>query len=295
MAKKFIKLTENDLQNIVIDTLKSAIRETTQPDFGEINGPDDIDVSKLDIDDLKQIYRDLRLPLVQTSYDDVLNTPIRINEAYGDILPPDSVVDMIVKKYSLPKASAIKREANNQVFIYLIVGHIGVNDKLIEEDMKAVGYFLGHISDPQFVCGMEFRVLQFEPTSQMQLDVTDEIVTKFDKLYHWTPQYLLSEILNKGLIPSSKNAMFNYPPRIYLMNGNNKNKLMALGQTLCLANQDKRNNGKYSLLEISLPLSDDSIRFFYDPNSEIGIYTEQEIPKDAISLVDNFTFGVFKR
>ena len=294
MAKKIIRITENDIKEMVVGVLKTTLEETNQDANQEINGPDDIDVSKLSIEDLKQIYRDLRLPLVQTSYDDVLNAPTKINEAYGDLLPPDNVVDMIVKKYALPPASAIKREANHKVYIYLIVGCIGINDILIEEDMKKVGYFLGHKSDPQTINGMTFQVLQFEPTSQMQVDVTDEIESKFDVLFHWTPQYSLQGILENGLTPSHKNAKFNYPPRVYLMNGSDKNKLIALGQSLCSANQDKRNNGKYSLLAVMLPLKDDSIRFFYDPNSEIGIYTEQKIPKEAIKLVDNFTFGILR-
>ena len=60
--------------------------------------------------------------------------------------------------------------------------------------------------------------------------------------------------------------------------------IQALGQSLCFKNKNPNNDGKYVLLKINIENLDDNIRFFYDPNSQIGIYTEQTIPNNAIDV-----------
>ena len=93
------------------------------------------------------------------------------------------------------------------------------------------------------------------------------------------------QIQHEGLIPSHKNEVFNYPPRTYLMEGNSSDEQMwNLGQQLCIKNNNPNNNGTYNLIIVDIENLDDSIRFFYDPNSEIGIYTEQPIPSDRIQV-----------
>ena len=63
-----------------------------------------------------------------------------------------------------------------------------------------------------------------------------------------------------------------------------------LGQQLSLVNNNANNNGEYALLRIDIKDIDDQIRFHYDSNSEIGIYTEQKIPKDRIEFIKTFRF-----
>ena len=163
--------------------------------------------------------------------------------------------------------------------------------KLIEDDMQKMGYFLGCKGPVRNVAGMLYQVLQFKPYSQMQNDETTNIKQVYNHLYHWSPKYHLNNILQNGLIPNHQNGMLNYLQRTYLMKGDcDLFQLKDLGQQLCIANTDQRNNGKYILLKIDLTNISNEIHFYYDSNASIGIYTEQAIPPTIIKVVNEFTF-----
>jgi len=139
--------------------------------------------------------------------------------------------------------------------------------------------------------GHEFLVMQFEPSCQLQTDETENIKSQYDTLYHWTPEYCLQGVLAQGLVPSHKNNVFNYPPRTYLMKGDSDDRdMLRLGQMLCLTNKNSKNNGGYVLLAIDIKNLDDKVRFYYGPNSAIGIYTEQVIPSDKIRQINKQMF-----
>ena len=289
MAKKIIQLTEGEFRNLVGNSVRYALTNMANNDSLNSEG---IDISQIDIETLRQAYRDLRLTPVLVTYDDDLSLPVIIKEAYGDILPPDSVVDKITQKYNYSTKLVNKVEANHKISIYIIVALIGKNIELIKSDMEKRGYFLGHKGKTYIIQGMKFVQLQFEPYCQMQKDETNEIKTKYNKLYHWTPEYRINEILKHGLIPSHKNEVFNYPPRTYLMKGDCDDKeMIGLGQKLCLFNSDPNNNGIYIFLAINNKYLYDNIRFYFDPNSSIGIYTEQIIPSDKIQQISKQQFN----
>lgn len=290
MTKKIVRLTESELKDIVKDTLKNVLYKKTKANVGSKIG-NGIDISKIDIETLKQAYRDLRLTPTPVSYNDNSSFPVTIKEAYGDILPPDEVVDKISKKYNFNNELVRKIEFNHKIAVYIVVAAIGKNVELIEADMEKMGYFLGYTSELFEVQGMKFVQLQFEPTSQMQIDETENIKSMYDTLYHWTPEYNLNGILSNGLIPTHKNKMFNYPPRTYLIEGDcDDREILSLGQRLCLMNRNQKNNGLYVLLGINIKDIDENVRFYYDPNSAIGIYTEQVIPNNRIKEINRLQF-----
>ena len=285
--KNKIKLTDTELQKIIKESIQAILEKKTSEYVFDINS---IDISKIDIDILKNAYIDFRLIPFATSFDDPLSFPL-FKEAKGDILPPDSVVNTIKQKYQLDSRLIVKMEMHNQIYIYVIVACIGKNDTLIEEDMKKLGYYLGRRGEIQKVKNMFYQILQFEPYSQLQNDETKNIKNKYKYLYHWTPEYNVNKILQSGLTPYNKNKKFTYPQRIYLMKGDSDlHKIMELGQLLCSTNTDINNNGVYCLLRINLNNIDNNIRFYFDPYSEIGIYTEQNIPQKFIELTSNYTF-----
>lgn len=288
MGKNYI-LTKDTLHRIVYKTIKNMLTESINinNDFDV----DDIDISKIDIEDLKQGYRDLRLTPTSTLYGDIFSDEIYIKEAIGDILPPDNVANTIITRYNLPSSFVIVKEHYHKIQIYIITAMIGVNDRLIERDMQKMGYFLGHKGKIKNIYGMNYQVLQFEPTCQMQNDETEAIKSKYNTLFHWTPTYFEDNIKRDDLIPNHKNKVFNYPNRTYLMEGDSSmQSMMQLGFLLCVNNADAKNNGNYSLLSIDIKGLDDSIRFYYDPNSEIGIYTESPIPSSKIKVVKRVNF-----
>lgn len=288
MKKQIIRLTESDLYRMIKESVQTILQNNDNEDDFDINS---IDISDIDIEILKQSYIDLRLVPTMTVYGDPLSSIANVYEAIGDIMPPDNVVNTIIQKYHLNRQLVVKREAYNKIYIYIIMSCLGNNEKLIEGDMKKMGYFLGIRGQVQNIQGMLFRTLQFEPYSQMQNDKTTNIKQVYDHLYHWTPKYYLNNILQNGLIPSLQNKMFNYPQRIYLMKGDcDLFQMKDLGQQLCFVNTDQRNNGKYVLLRIDLTNIGDDVHFYYDSNANIGIYTEQAIPSTSIKVVNEFTF-----
>lgn len=277
MAKQIIKLTKNKLKEILAETVKRVLNRGSFAD--------DIDITQIPIEALKQGYFDYRLIPQSIMYGNPLYEPDTITEAVNDILPPDTVVNNIINKYHLPQQLVIKVEHYHKIYVYVITAYIGKNDKLIEDDMNKMGYFLGARGEVVEIQNMRFQTLQFEPSSQLQEDITDLVKSKFDILYHWTPSYCVEGIQYNGLIPSHKNEVFNYPPRTYLMEGNSSDEQMwNLGQQLCIKNNNPNNNGTYNLIIVDIENLDNSIRFFYDPNSEIGIYTEQPIPSNRIQV-----------
>ena len=266
------------LKNIINETIDSFLKKRNTFVF-------DIDVSEIPIEILKKGYFDYRLVPTSVSYTDVLCNETFVMEAVRDVLPPDTIVNNIVQKYHIPKELVVKIEHHHQIYIYAITAMIGVNDKLITEDMEKMGYFMSYMGGTQNVGGMKYAVLQFEPTSQLQEDVTEAIKEKYKVLYHWTPYYNVDSIFEKGLIPSHKNTLYNFPSRTYLIKGDTSNsKLVYFGMQLCAKNEEEKNDGKYALLKIDLNKLDEAIRFFFDPNSDVGIYTQQIIPKEAISI-----------
>ena len=271
------KLTKNKLKKILAETVKRVLNEGSFVD--------NIDITQIPIEILKQGYFDYRLIPQSIMYGNPLYEPDTITEAINDVLPPDTVVNNIINKYHLPQQFVIKVEHYHKIYIYVITACIGENDKLIEDDMNKMGYFLGARGNVVEIQNMSYQTLQFEPSSQLQEDITDLVKSKFDILYHWTPSYCVKGIQYNGLIPSHKNEVFNYPPRTYLMESNSSDEQMwNLGQQLCIKNNNPNNNGTYNLIIVDIENLDDGIRFFYDPNSEIGIYIEQSIPSDRIQV-----------
>ena len=265
------KLDEHHIREIVREEIKKIF---TENDLNNV-----FDITKIPIEDLRKCYRDLRLDATPTTFDDLPT----VNEAVGNIMPPDDVVKKIMNKFNLPESMVQMVESNHKIYIYIITAVIGINDKIIEEEMAKYGYFIGYKSEYQTISGMTYQRLQFEPQSQIQRDETDNIKKENKYLYHWTPLYNLDSIIKEGLIPSSKNEHFSFPNRVYLiLEHSDDYKIYDFGQRLALNNTNPNNNGKYVLLEVELEKLDDTIRFFYDPNSDIGVYTEQKIPSYAI-------------
>ena len=212
-------------------------------------------------------------------------------EALGDSIEPDEAISTMLKTYLVPEYSILKRELYHHVYIYMLTAQIGENLDIVTEEMNNMGYFVSKKIKTFTFNGIEYITLQFEPSCQISVDQTDKIKEAYDCLYHWTPQYCLENVVKQGLIPSSRNSVFQYPPRIYFMEGNGTAEQQRdLGYLLFKTNKDERNDGRYALLRINHKELDDSIRFFGDPLSEIGVFTEQPIPPTAITLLTVIQF-----
>lgn len=280
MDKTIVRLTESELKQIIHESIEKVLADKSRLVH-------DIDIKKIPIEILRQAYVDYRLLPNSVYYGNKFHEPAAIKEAIGDIIPPDDLLKEIYRKYSLPQGFARKEEHFHRIYVYIIVALVGKNVELIKDDMERAGYFLSVMGDVTEVEGMSFQLMQFEPTSQLQEDITDLVKSRYDVLYHWTPSYCVDGIMQDGLIPSNRSSIFKYSPRTYLMEGDSTDEQMIyLGRLLCARNASQENNGEYALLAVNLEGLDESIRFYYDPNSEIGVYTEQTIPSDKIELQD---------
>lgn len=101
-----------------------------------------IDISKIPLETLKKGYYDYRLIPQTVKFGDRLSIRNRIIEAVGDIVDADEVVKTIINRYKLPKEFIPKIEHHHKIYVYAITALIGKNDKIIEDNMKAMGYFL---------------------------------------------------------------------------------------------------------------------------------------------------------
>lgn len=191
-------------------------------------------------------------------------------------------------KYSLNpwQIKIIERGHDIQICLCIANFRQGING--IINDMEQMGYFLSVSENGQDSFQQIWVKMQFAPKYQM--DETNEILSYGD-LYHLTPIYNLKDIQANGLIPSSKNGMFNYPDRIYFFIGNTPiQEIDVLGKQLCAANKDPRNNGQYILLKIDNEGLRDKLELHYASNYPYGVFTEDAISSSFISKFKQYTF-----
>jgi hypothetical protein len=78
MKKKKVKLTEQDLHNIIKETGQVILKDKKNETDFNINS---IDISKIDIEILKQAYIDLRLVPSRMSHNSPILDLLNINES----------------------------------------------------------------------------------------------------------------------------------------------------------------------------------------------------------------------
>lgn len=57
---------------------------------------------------------------------------------------------------------------------------------------------------------------------------------------------------------------------------------LILAVNLYKCDKDPRNTGEYYILDIYLTMVPNDVDFYLDPNSDIGVFTEQSIPYSAV-------------
>ena len=132
-------------------------------------------------------------------------------------------------------------------------------------------------------------ILQYE--AKFDIEVSD--IPK--SLYHLTTCEKINSVLKMGLTPRSSTEYFNFKDRIYLATSKNsltdlaiqksaisKNSLSDLELQKSVISRKKC----FIVLEINLNGVTDRIRFFRDPNFIEGIYTLENIPKNAIEPIE---------
>lgn len=276
-----------------MDVFKRDIRRIVQESLSFLTKEcylDLIDLTKVPEKELRKQYVDYRLFSNTWSIGSIFST---IAEEYAQSTAEktedaDTVIESLLLKYGFNKKWQItKRISANNIPVIMAVANIEENFALVDADMDKAGYFMGfqkivNIKD------MQWRILQYEP--MYEFDQTN-ILRYYPIAYHWTPVYNLDSIKKNGFVPKTANCAYNYPPRIYFLNGAApRPDIMALGLKLCKTNTDRQNDGKYALIYVSTDKIPKECKFYYDPNMRNAMYTTDIISSDVINKIEKYQF-----
>lgn len=278
--KKVYKFTESELRNIIYETVKRVIVDKEK----EVVINKIFDLSKIPIDSLKRQYYDISLINKKVGFD----SPLMENTQHGYIIEnkivysPEKVKQIIFDKYDFEEWQFKVIHRKHNIDIYVCFANKETCIECIKHDMEQLGYFVGFETTGKDEIGQEWVKMQFEPLEQE--DETEEILS-YEYLYHITPTYNLSSIVKNGLQPRSENSIFKYPNRIYLLKGDVPvNIIQNLARSLNEHNHNPKNDGNYTVLAIKTDSLPENIKFYYDVNSEYGVFTNAVIPINAIMV-----------
>ena len=252
----------------------------------------DFDFSKLSINMLKKQYVNFK-SLIKSppTFGDPLmslSKKHRLEEGENrETFDIEQVKETILKNYKLDEEQFVISIEENGIKVALIVPHLGDNEKLIIEDMESLGYY-ETIRGIVEIDDMEYSMIRFDP--RYPNDIT-RFVRNMSCIKHLTPKYNLESIKLNGFVPSHKNEVFKYPPRVHFLKGNIDDKnIDFLGKQLCEYNSNPQNDGSYVLLTLDVTLIPKNVRFVGDSCYKFGICTEDNIPFDAVINIEEKKF-----
>lgn len=276
-----MKISNKKLKEIIHNIIQRTINKSN------IGANENIlsywDLTKLTQKQLMFLGMDLRLFLEFQNYDNKIiynNGHINIDENLErKTKDVEYVKKYLFKNLGLKDWQFSERQGANDVQLIMLVGDIGMNIDIITKAMETMGWFQSYITKSQNINGINIRCIAFDPIYQDKIN--DEVRDGWNYLYHLTPSENIESILLNGIIPSSKNKLFHYPNRVYLLKPTvTHNEVVNLAKRL--ASQYSKQNGQYALFQIDLNKTHNSVDFSYDPRYQNGVYTYQKIPKDAI-------------
>lgn len=274
-------VSKRDVRRIVQESLSFLTKECYL---------DLIDLTKVSEKELRRQYIDYRFFSNTWSIGSIFSS---IAEGYTQsnaekTEDADTVIESLLLKYGFNKKWQItKRISANNIPVIMAVADIEENFAMVDADMDKAGYFMGFQKIVN-IKGMQWRILQYEPMYEFDQTV---ILRYYPIAYHWTPVYNLDNIKKNGFIPKTENRAYNYPPRIYFLNGAApRPEIMALGQNLCKTNTDRRNDRKYALIYVSTAKIPKECKFYSDPNMRNAMYTTDIITPEVIDKIEKYRF-----
>ena len=254
-------------------------------------------IDQISTSDFMKQYRDFKT--IPHSYGNIIN----LDESHNVILedaertvPPENVKEIIQKEFRLDSWQVNIEIAENDVRVLYMIADLGNNQKMLEDAMNNLGWFLVGTENANFNAGGTSRtnwiILWFDP--MFQADVS-EVVMKKEALMHWTPYYNYHSIMKNGLVPKSENKKGDHPDRVYFFPSDvSYEDGRRLGQSICYSNKDQRNDGRYVLLFIETK-DLKGFSFCYDPHTQQSYYTTQTIPPEVIQLVGGYDYSKHKQ
>jgi hypothetical protein len=176
-----------------------------------------------------------------------------------------------------------EQQGSNNIKLILLFSIISQNPQIVVSEMETLGWSKSYMTPQAIIRGIPIVAISFDPLYQPSIKST---VRQWKYILHLSPWYNKDSILKNGLIPSSKNSFFKYPPRLYLLKPTiPQMELHRIGKRLSETNTNPSNNGDYCLFQINLDNVPEDTDFYFDPRYKYGIYTRQTIQTDAITYL----------
>lgn len=179
-------------------------------------------------------------------------------------------------------------EGKQGIYIAVLTAKVDDNIEVLEAMMEHVGFFRSQPTDDKLLSDLKNREwidIRFEPINVD--DVTDEVRTVYEFVYHLTPSVNAEYIRKNGLICSNSNSEYRYSePRVFVTTGDiSDEELTELATELyyqAAAKHIPNLSSDYTLFKFELCKIPKRVRFFKDVNEEKGLYAKENIPPEAI-------------
>lgn len=125
----------------------------------------------------------------------------------------------------------------------------------------------------------------------------DTLQTPDQYYYHLVPDIFLNSVELKGLTPKTKSKIAAHPERVYLLNPGNEKQYKTIANMLYDKTPSEETKAKienYYLLRIDADALKDKVKFYNDPNFEIGngaVWTYQNIAPKYIEKIETIPVG----
>lgn len=273
------------IEGIVSKFVKNYLEEEKNKSFSI---DDYWDLPSLSDEQIQSLYTDLLVFVCGNAYGDKLqcvDNKVEVFEAIEKHTCDYNEVKQELKtKFDFQDWQIKEEHGANNIKLVLLFSPVNQNSQIIIKEMEILGWTKSYITPVSFVKGIPVIAISFGPLYQPSIKDT---VRQWTFLLHLTPLYNKESILRNGLIPSSQNSRFDYPPRLHFLKPTIPiTEFENIKRQLSQANNNLRNNGEYCLFRIDLSKVPDNVEFYFDPRYEYGIYTKQAIPSNAIICIN---------
>ena len=179
------------------------------------------------------------------------------------------------------------------------------NKEVITDILNSCGFYYSYDKDTYTETfgthEIVFHIALFEPKFNEEVD---GLRNEEKVLYHITHTSNEQRILKQGFTPRDNGSEMTYPPRIFFGRGSDgKQKALYMGVNLYTKrigrynkedsqrnNKDSRRNDQYTLFTVDVAKMPNNIRFYGDPGSYTGVWTNDNVPPNCIVDVEHYEF-----
>ncbi len=206
-----------------------------------------------------------------------------INEGLIRTYPINKTIEYVKNCFKLDDDDIRKvKLENNKENILILIPNVANNIDVVKKAFNVCGYHFSKIAKRKTFDGIEWITMMFE--AKFQTDDSKTIRKQETHAYHITPFYNKKSILKIGFSPRSKNKLFEYPGRVFFINGSaSEDNIVSMTKQLSDSNNSLGNNGVYAIFDVDLSKIADDVKLFFDPNYKFGFYCYQNIEPDSIS------------